>query len=80
MRRERVGSCSRVKGCHSDSAAETGMVRLVQKSERIEKGKEWKKEERLGRGGWKQDPIKYDGGQKTEEWMCWCDVLSSSPF
>lgn len=28
---ERVGSCSRVKGCHGDSAAETGMVRLVQK-------------------------------------------------
>lgn len=27
--RERVGSCSRVKGCHGDSTAETGTVRLV---------------------------------------------------
>lgn len=42
----------------------------------MEKGKERneKEEEGLWRGGWTQDPINCDGGQKTEEWMCWCDL------
>lgn len=46
--RERVGSCSGVKGCHGD------MVRLAQKKEskRKEKGKVLNEEDRLGRGWW----------------------------
>lgn len=38
-----MGSCSRVKGCHGDSAAERGMVRLV---EREIKAREWKRVKR----------------------------------
>lgn len=55
------------------------MVRLVERKRKV---REWKrvkernekKEEGLGRGGWMQDSINCDGGQKTEEWMCWCDL------
>lgn len=41
--RERVGSCSRVEGCHGDSAAERGMVRLVERKIKV---REWKRVKR----------------------------------
>lgn len=30
-----MGSCSRVKGCYGDSAAERGMVRLVERKIKV---------------------------------------------
>lgn len=35
-----MGSCSRVKGCHGDRAAERGMVRLVERKIKV---REWKR-------------------------------------
>ena len=54
--KERVGSCSRVKGCHGDSAAERGMVRLeerkikVRERKRVKRGKRKRRRRREGIG------------------------------
>lgn len=51
-----MGSCSRVKGCHGDSTAETGTVRLVG-------GKKTCERERVKNGVRRRG----NGGQRTEE-------------
>lgn len=73
--RERVGSCSRVKGFHGDSTAETNgqTCEKKEKSERMEKGKERSdKEEEGGRrwAGERRTRIAVEVDRRGEaEWM-----------
>lgn len=46
-----MGSCSRVKGCHGDSAAERRTVRLVERKIKVRERKRVKRGTRERRGG-----------------------------
>lgn len=47
----------------------SGLYKKKKESKRMEKGKVWNEEDRLGRGRWTKDPISCAGGRQTEEGM-----------